>query len=79
MTLLYTDGTPYTILKGADYVNEYTLGISWTWNPMVRWQLNYVYLDGKGTGIQSGDKANPAGTKRSKIDSMVGLRMIFKF
>jgi len=72
-------GDAFTILSGAPYVNEFTVGLSWTWNSMVRWQFNYVYLDGHGLGVQSGDKGNPAGTQRSKVDSMFGTRMIFKF
>ena len=72
-------GSGYSILVGADEVNEYTLGLNWTWNPLVRWQLNYVYLDGNNGGIQSGSSTNPAGTKRDDTDSMFGMRMIFKF
>lgn len=72
-------GDEFSILSGAPYVNEFTVGLSWTWNAMVRWQFNYVYLDGHGPGIQSGDRGNPAGTGRSKVDSMFGTRMIFKF
>ncbi len=72
-------GDEYSILVGADYVNEFTVGLNWTWNPMLRWQLNYVYLDGNQNGIRSGDSADPAGTKWEETDSMLGLRMIFKF
>jgi phosphate-selective porin len=63
------------ILFGASEVNEYTLGLCWTWNPMVRWQMNYVHLHGNRDGIRTGDK--------DKIwvsdEDMLGLRMIFKF
>ena len=79
-TYTYDPGTgitDYKILEGADRVEEYTAGISWTWNPMVRWQLNYVHLDGHG--IRSGSSDNPAGTKRIDSEDMAGLRMIFKF
>ncbi|MFH1672392.1 MAG: porin [Pseudomonadota bacterium] len=65
------------ILAGASRVDEYSAGISWTWNPMVRWQLNYVHLD--GNGIQTGDSGNLAGYKYVDNEDMVGLRMIFKF
>jgi len=70
-------GKDYTILKGADRVDEFTLGLSWTWNPMVRWQLNYVHLH--GDGIRTGDSNNPAGKNRVDSEDMAGLRMIFKF
>jgi phosphate-selective porin len=73
------EGSTYSILTGADHVDEFTIGLNWTWNPLVRWQLNYVYLDGNNDGIQSGDSSYPAGTKRDDTDSMLGLRMIFKF
>jgi phosphate-selective porin OprO/OprP len=63
------------ILFGASDVNEYTLGLCWTWNPMVRWQMNYVHLHGNRDGIRTGDK--------DKIwvsdEDMLGMRMIFKF
>ncbi|MDY6989966.1 MAG: porin [Thermodesulfobacteriota bacterium] len=75
-TYRYAD-QDYRILKGADRVDEYTLGLAWTWNPLVRWQLNYVHLN--GSGIQSGSSSNPAGTSRIDNEDMVGLRMIFKF
>jgi phosphate-selective porin OprO/OprP len=67
----------YRILEGADKVDEYTLGVSWTWNPMVRWQGNYVHLH--GDGIQSGSSSNLAGKNRIDNEDMFGLRMIFKF
>jgi phosphate-selective porin OprO/OprP len=70
-------GDDYRILSGADRVDEYTLGISWTWNPMVRWQANYVHLN--GDGIQSGSGGTLAGTNRIKNEDMVGVRMILKF
>ncbi len=70
-------GNEFRILEGADRVDEYSLGLSWTWNPMVRWQFNYVHLN--GNGIQSGSKTNPAGTNRIDNEDMFGIRMIFKF
>jgi len=70
-------GDTYRILEGADEVNEFTVGVCWTWNPMLRWQFNYVYLD--GDGILTGDKNNEDGTKRVDHEDMFGLRMIFKF
>ena len=75
-TYMYS-GNSYKILSGASRVDEYTLGVSWTWNPMVRWQLNYVHLD--GNEIQTGDNDNEAGTNRVDNEDMAGLRMIFKF
>jgi hypothetical protein len=44
---------------------------------MLRWQFNYVHLD--GDGILTGDKNNEAGTERVDHEDMFGLRMIFKF
>jgi phosphate-selective porin len=73
----YAGVDDYQILEGASRVDEYTLGLSWTWNPLVRWQLNYVHLDGHG--IQSGVSDTLAGTNRLDNEDMVGLRMIFKF
>ena len=72
-------GNDYRILEGANKVDEYTLGVSWAWNPMVRWQVNYVHLNGNGDGIQSGSSGTHAGTNRIKNEDMFGLRMIFKF
>lgn len=72
----YADET-YQILAGADEVDEFTFGVNWTWNPMFRWQFNYVRLD--GDGILSGDNGNQEGTKRVDHEDMFGLRMIFKF
>ncbi|MFH2000295.1 MAG: porin [Planctomycetota bacterium] len=61
-------GDDYRILEGASNVNEYSMGLSWIWNPMVSWQLNYVHLNGNGMVDGS-----------SKNEDMIGLRMIFKF
>ncbi len=71
------DGETYRILEGAEKVDEFTVGVNWTWNPMFRWQFNYVHLE--GDGILSGDKGNLEGTKRVDYEDMYGLRMIFKF
>jgi phosphate-selective porin len=67
------------ILKGADTVDEYSVGLSWTWNPMVRWQLNYVHLHGNRDGIRTGTSDNVGQTGYVDDEDMVGLRMIFKF
>jgi phosphate-selective porin len=67
------------ILYGADSVNEYTFGVCWTWNPMVRWQLNYVHLNGNRDGIRTGSSDDADGTGYVENEDMVGLRMIFKF
>jgi phosphate-selective porin len=67
----------FRILEGADRVDEYTLGVAWTWNPMVRWQFNYVHLN--GDGIRTGSSTNLAGTNRVDNEDMFGMRMIFKF
>ena len=70
-------GSDYNILEGASKIDEYTLGLCWTWNPMVRWQLNYVHL--KGHDIQTGSQDNMSKTNRVDNEDMAGLRMIFKF
>lgn len=75
-TAVYGDET-YRILEGAASVDEYTAGVSWTWNAMLRWQLNYVHLD--GDGLLTGDSRFPEGTRRVDKEDMVGLRLIFKF
>jgi phosphate-selective porin len=69
------------ILEGADRVDEYTLGLSWTWNPLIRWQLNYVHLSGRGiqTGWEDDNHGGQPGKNRVDHEDMVGLRMIFKF
>ncbi|OEU48998.1 MAG: hypothetical protein BA872_03075 [Desulfobacterales bacterium C00003060] len=69
------------ILDGADRVDEYTLGLSWTWNPLIRWQFNYVHLSGRGilTGWVDKNNSNDPGTKRVDHEDMFGIRMIFKF
>ena len=72
-------GNTYQILKGADDVYEYTFGVNWTWNPLLRWQFNYVHLDGNGDGILTGDKNNKSGEKRVNDEDQYAMRMIFKF
>jgi len=67
------------ILKGADDVNEFSVGLCWTWNPMVRWQLNYVHIHGNRDGIRTGSDDNVDGKAYVKNEDMAGLRMIFKF
>jgi len=70
-------GKQYRILEGADDVGEYTVGVNWTWNPLVRWQFNYVHL--RGEGILSGDASTQKGPGRVDHENMLGVRMIFKF
>jgi phosphate-selective porin len=72
-------GNKYRILSGAPWTDEYTAGVNWTWNPMVRWQLNYTHITAGGSGLYSGDKNNLAGQGQSENEDMVGMRMIFKF
>lgn len=76
-----TDETLFenNILKGADTVDEYTIGLSWTWNPMIRWQLNYVHIHGNRDGIRTGSDDNAGGKAYVENEDMAGLRMIFKF
>ncbi len=68
-----------SILKGADTVDEFTIGLSWAWNPMVRWQLNYVHVHGNRDGIRTGSDDNVGGKSYVENEDMAGLRMIFKF
>ncbi len=67
----------YRILYGASRVDEYTIGFAWTWNPMIRWQFNYVHLDGHD--LRTGSNDNMAKTNRVDNEDMVACRMIFKF
>lgn len=69
----------FRILDGAPRTDEYTAGVNWTWNPLVRWQLNYTHVTAGGSGLFSGDKNNLAGEGQSQNEDMVGMRMIFKF
>jgi phosphate-selective porin len=70
-------GDTYRILKGADRVDEFTVGMSWTWNAMIRWQFNYVHLS--GDGIQSGDKSSAKDTGDVSSEDLLGFRLMFKF
>jgi len=72
-------GKDYRILAGADDVYEYTAGVNWTWNALVRWQFNYVHLDATGEGIQTGDKNYKEGIKKVKNEDQYAFRMIFRF
>lgn len=69
-----------SILAGASWVDEYTLGMNWALNPMMRVQMNYIYLDSDGllSGANS-DQWNPAlkGRVRESERSFL-FRMIFK-
>lgn len=69
----------FRILDGAPWTDEYTAGVNWTWNPLVRWQLNYTHITAGGSGLFSGDKATLAGEGQSQNEDMVAMRMIFKF
>jgi len=74
-------GDEHRILMGSYLINEYSAGLSWTWNPLIRWQLNYVYLEGddKYGGIRTGHEENEDGYEYVDTEQMVGLRMIFRF
>ena len=70
-------GESFRILQGAPEVDEFTAGVNWTWNPMIRWQFNYVRLN--GCGLRTGDSGAAEGYRRVERDEMFGLRMILKF
>jgi phosphate-selective porin OprO/OprP len=81
------------VLDGAHEVNEVTLGLNWTVNPMVRLQLNTVVLwappsDRTGDGVNDNrlvSGALPArseptgGVRRTKWESAAIVRLAFKF
>ncbi|MFC1849344.1 porin [candidate division CSSED10-310 bacterium] len=71
----------YSILKGAEIVNEYSFGLNWSWNPMLRWQLNYTSLEcgDEKSNLKTGDSLSKVGPKYLQKEEMVGFRMIFKF
>jgi phosphate-selective porin len=73
------EGNPFRVMDGAPWTDEYTAGINWTWNPMVRWQINYTHITAGGQGLFSGDKNNLAGEGQIRNEDMAGMRMIFKF
>ena len=87
-----TNTVSASVLDGADHVNEATLGVSWTINPMVRIQLNDVFLwaprhdrDGDGDNdnyLLSGAKSNQSDpTRRSaptRWENAIMLRTILK-
>lgn len=95
----YTGATPgagnsvtAAVLDGAHAVNEVTVGVNWTVNPMVRVQLNNVFLWAP-TADRDGDGANdnllvPGGFtaqsdpelryRRTEWENAVMLRLIFK-
>lgn len=74
-------GSTYRIMSGAPWTEEITLGLCWTWNPMVRWQLNYTHIEAPTgeRGIFAGDRNNLEGEDQTSNEDMAGLRMIFKF
>jgi hypothetical protein len=93
------DGTPgegnsvkLAVLDGAHEVHEFTLGVCWTLNPMLRIQLNDVFLwapsaDRDGDGVNdnlmvSGGKSDQSdpGLKaiKTSYENAVMLRLIFK-
>jgi len=47
------DGRTPAVLAGADRVDELTVGLSWTWNPLVRWQINYAHINASGPGLRT--------------------------
>jgi len=83
----YKKNGSYSIATGTPWTEEITLGVNWTWNPMVRWQLNYTHIkaaDGTGPtgetyGLYSGSTDSYEGEKQTSNEDMLGLRMIFKF
>ncbi|MEW6441967.1 MAG: porin [bacterium] len=73
------EGRTYRILNGADDVYEYTFAVNWTWNSVLRWQINYVHLNGNGGGIATGSSTNEAGSNRVNDEDQYAMRMIFRF
>jgi len=70
-------GNTYRILQIADKVDEYTVGVDCTWNPMVRWLYNNVHLGVEG--VLSADTSTAEGSDRIEHENMLGVRIIFKF
>lgn len=70
----------YRILKGAPTVHEYSLGVNWTWNAMLRWQLNYTHVacDEDSGSMQAGSSEYADGTEWVSTEDLVALRLIFK-
>jgi phosphate-selective porin OprO/OprP len=68
------------ILNGASTADEYTLGVNWTLNPMVRIQLNDVYIDANGllSGSNSDQWDSSVKGKKRDNENAVLLRLIFK-
>jgi len=96
----YTGSTPgagntvtATVLDGAHDAHEITVGLNWTLNPMVRIQLNDVYLwapsadrNGDGTndnllmsGAGSGQVDPEKKSRKTRWEHAVMVRLIFKF
>jgi len=80
------------VLDGAHEVHEFTLGLNWTLNPMVRFQLDDVLLwapendrDGDGgndnlllSGARSGQSDPDLKNRKSRWENAVMARLIFK-
>jgi phosphate-selective porin len=80
------------VLDGAHELHEWTLGVSWTLNPMVKLQLNDVFLwapdgdrDGDGendnlllSGAKSGQSDPELKKARTSWENAVMFRLIFK-
>lgn len=99
LPLGYTGATPgalnsvnVSIVDGAHNVHEFTLGVAWTVNNMLRIQLNNVFLwappsDRDGDGVNdnllvSGAKSNQADpskkNRKTRWENAVMLRVSFK-
>ncbi len=93
----YTGATPgagnsvgAAVLEGAHLVHEFSLGLNWTLNPMVRIQINDVFLWAPAPGNEGGNEnmlVSGAKSNRSDPDlryrklrweNAVMLRLIFK-
>jgi hypothetical protein len=86
------NSTTAAVLDGAHEVNEVSVGLNWTLNPMIRFQLNDVFLwapsaDRDGDGVSDNflisgaftAQADPARRyRKTKWENAVMFRIIFK-
>ncbi len=68
------------ILNGASRADEYTIGINWALNPMVKIQFNDVYISANGllSGADSNQWNSTEKGKKRDHENAVLFRLIFK-